>query len=270
MGNKQTIIDLFEKNVKGKYPDTSNSNINHDEKQGHWLERQFGITANADNTPDLYGYELKNETTSKTTFGDWSANRYIFKTGEYANCFNGSNFHERQDSFCAIFGSPNPNKNNRCSWSGSPVPTIKGYNDFGQKLIIETNTNDIIAIYSYSEDKRANKSTIMPTQLQIENLEIARWYGENSPTNSRTDKCLKSKLEDKFNKSGWFTCKTDSSGKYIEICFGEPMIFDNWIKLVSKGIVFFDSGMYQGNARPYSQWRANNSYWDSLIVDRYS
>lgn len=48
------------------------------------------------------------------------------------------------------------------------------------------------------------------------------------------------------------------------------MIYENWIKLVKQGVVFFDSGMYQGNKRPYSQWRANNSYWDSLITENYT
>ena len=39
--------------------------------------------------------------------------------------------------------------------------------------------------------------------------------------------------------------------------------------LVIQGIVFFDSGMYEGNPRPYSQWRANNNLWDSLIIESY-
>ena len=47
------------------------------------------------------------------------------------------------------------------------------------------------------------------------------------------------------------------------------MNFENWIELVKQGVVFFDSGMYVGNKRPYSQWRANNNYWDSLIVETY-
>lgn len=82
-------------------------------------------------------------------------------------------------------------------------------------------------------------------------------------------KSLKDKLEDKFNQKGWFTCKKDSEGKYNQICFGGTFNFDQWLDLVAKGIVFFDSGMYQGNKRPYSQWRANNKYWDSLITERY-
>ena len=47
------------------------------------------------------------------------------------------------------------------------------------------------------------------------------------------------------------------------------MNYNEWIELVKQGIVFFDSGMYQGNKRPYSQWRANNNFWDSLITETY-
>ena len=268
MSNKEKIIQLFNTNVKGKTPDTTGANVRHDGRQGHWLERQFGISANANNASDLFGYELKNETTSKTTFGDWSANRYIHKQGPYVQCFAGSSSAARQDSFCAIFGKPNAEKAGRCSWSGSPCPTIHGFNSFGQKLLIAEN-KDIIAVYSYSMDQRTNKSTIIPLELQQENLEVARWFGLESPSAKITDKCLKKKLEDKFNDSGWFTCKKGTDGSYQKICFGEPMTYDNWITLVEKGIVFFDSGMYQTNKRPYSMWRANNAFWESLIVDCY-
>ena len=57
--SKERIIELFRQNVKNKFPDTSASNSRHDGREGHWLERQFGITANADNSADLFGYELK-------------------------------------------------------------------------------------------------------------------------------------------------------------------------------------------------------------------
>jgi len=266
--SKEAIIELFRNNVKGKTPDTTNANERHDGREGHWLERQFGVSANAANSADILGYELKNETASKTTFGDWSANRYIHKQGSYVNCFTGNTSPEKQDSFCAIFGKPNTKKNDRCSWSGSPCPTIHGFNASGQKLFIDAN-KDIIALYSYKEDKRPNKSGIIPKILQQDNLEIARWFGTVSPTSKQTDKCLKEKLEDKFNDKGWFTCKKGVDGTYQKICFGAPMNYDNWLKLVQQGIVFFDSGMYQGNNRPYSQWRANNSYWDSLIIETY-
>ena len=266
--NKEKLIDIFRKNVKGKRVDVSNKNSRHDGKKGHWLEEQFGISANGDNHSDILGYELKNETTSKTTFGDWSANRYIFKDGKYTHLFTGTKVWEKQDSFCVIFGSPNPEKDNRYSWSGKPVPKISGFNPFGQRLII-TQDLDIHAIYPYSEDKRPNKSQIVPKELQQDNIIIAEWFGLNSPSTKRKDKCLREKLEDKFNDLGWFTCKTDKTGKYDKICFGDPFNYSDWIELVRKGIVFFDSGMYQGNKRPYSQWRADNRYWDSLITDCY-
>jgi len=82
--NKKKIIDLFFTNVKGKESDVSGANSRHDGKEGHWLEQQMGVAANASNSPDIYGYEMKNTTKSKTTFGDWSANEYIFK-GDTAN-----------------------------------------------------------------------------------------------------------------------------------------------------------------------------------------
>ena len=47
------------------------------------------------------------------------------------------------------------------------------------------------------------------------------------------------------------------------------MNYDEWLKLVHSGIVFLDSGMHENNKRPYSQWRANNNFWDSLITEEY-
>ena len=65
MTPKEQIIELFRRNVKGKSPNVDGKNKRHDGKAGHWLEQQFGITANANNKADLLGYELKNETSSK-------------------------------------------------------------------------------------------------------------------------------------------------------------------------------------------------------------
>lgn len=268
MTAKEQLIELFNQNVKGKTPDVSSANIGHDGKYGHWLERQFGISANADNKADILGFELKNETHSKTSFGDWSANEYIFNKPEYKHIFRGSTSVKRRDCFLRMFGKPNPEKGGRCSWSGRPAPTIKGYNEFGQVLFID-DKEDILALYSFSKDMRPEKSTIIPAELQQENVVLARWYGRTSPTTKRSDKCLKAKVEEKFNDQGWFTCKTDSNGAYDRICFGKPVNYDSWLDLVKKGIVYFDSGMYEVNPRPYSMWRANNQFWDSLIYEEY-
>ena len=79
MTEKDQIIELFHKNVKGKRANLDGMNVSHDGRGGYWLEEQFGIEPNGKNEADLWGYELKNETVSKTTFGDGSANQYSFK-----------------------------------------------------------------------------------------------------------------------------------------------------------------------------------------------
>lgn len=266
---KQKIIELFRRNVKGRIPDVSGKDVGHDGKFGHWLEEQFGIHHNADNDADLFGYELKNETSSKTSFGDWSANEYVFNVGEFRHIFSSHDAIARRDKFMRIFGHPNPKKGGRYSWSGKPCPKITGFNDFGEVLRIDAaQNNDIVAIYDFAHDRRPNKLSIVPAEFQHGEIVLARWYGERSPVYGA--KCLKAKVEDKFNQQGWFTCKTDCYGRYTEICFGSPMNYSGFLSLVRTGEAFFDSGMHEGNDRPYSQWRMNNTGWDRLITERYS
>ena len=80
---------------------------------------------------------------------------------------------------------------------------------------------------------------------------------------------IQKKLENKFNHKGWFKCAKNNNGVYDAIHFGSPMSYNTWILLVKQGVVFLDSGMYQGNRRPYSMWRAVNSFWDDLITDSH-
>ena len=244
------IIKIFENNVYGKSADTTSFNQKHDGKDGHWLEKQMGIVANSNNEPDLYGYEMKNSTGSKTTFGDWSASYYIFSNKE-------SNIDRTQ--FMEIFGKPNEKKDGRFSWSGSPIPNFNSPSTYNGSEMLFDDEKNIVIVYNYSKDPRGNKVEVVPLNLQQDGLILARWDREN----------LNSKLTKKFGHHGWFKCNKDKDGFYNEIAFGEPMVFDNWIKLVEQGVVFFDSGMYVGNARNYSQWRANNNHWDSLITRTY-
>ncbi len=245
---KQEIIKLFDANVRGKKTGAMTTNIAHDGKDGHWLEQQMGIKANASNSPDLFGYEMKNDTTSKTTFGDWSADHYIYKVPAYGIS---------RDDFLTIFGKPNLQKAGRCSWSGEPCPKINSTNSCGQKLSVDTDTN-LLAIYDFSSDLRSDKNQVVPLHLQKDNLILAKWDAAS----------IRAKLEDKFNQKGWFKCLKDNHGVYFQIAFGKPICFEEWIKWVKTGDVFFDSGMFQGNSRNYSQWRANNSFWDNLIYER--
>lgn len=163
---KQQIIDLFNCKVRGHQPDTTTFNQAHDGKSGHWLERQMGVKANSSNSPDLLGFEMKNDTATKTTFGDWSASYYIFQKS--------SNFKITRKEFLRIFGKPNLEKNGRHSWSGEPCPNIQRVNAFGQQLVIDE-FNNIHAKYYYSKDSRTLKSEIVPEELQVEGLTIARW-----------------------------------------------------------------------------------------------
>ena len=246
---KQKIIRLFNKKVKGRKADLTKYQIRHDGKEGHWLQSQMNIPATAENLPDLYGYEMKKSTKGKTTFGDWSANYYIFQDKKYVIT---------RDTFLQIFGKPNVKKKGRFSWSGEPCPRIESYNSFGQKLFIDKNKN-ILVRYSYSKDQRGKKNKIVPISMQKNNLLIAYWEADS----------IKKKVESKFNVKGWFRCLKNNDGIYTKIVFGDPLDFKKWIKGVESGEIFFDSGMYQGNTRPYSQWRANNLYWDNLITSTY-
>jgi hypothetical protein len=119
--------------------------------------------------------------------------------------------------------------------------------------------NNIIAFYNYKKDQRPDKVKIVPKNMQKQNLVLAKWEA----------KVMATKLERKFSKEGWFQCRKNQRGMYSEIVFGEPIVFENWIHGVKSGSVFFDSGMYLGNKRPYSQWRADNKYWEDLITSRY-
>lgn len=248
--DKQKIIDIFRANVLGRTADSALANVKHAGRDGHWLETAMSIAHNASNSPDILGYEMKNGTSHKTTFGDWSADYYIFKDAKYRI---------DRDAFLRIFGKPNLKKYGRFSWSGEPCPVIGSWNAFGQTLIVDGDDN-ILAIYSYSKDLRFDKSNVVPLFLQQENLTLARWSTE----------MMRKRLESKFNDKGWFKCEKNANGVYISIAFGDPITFQSWLGSVKAGLVFFDSGMYQGNKRNYSQWRANNSFWDNLVTSRYS
>lgn len=248
--SKKKILELFNKKIRGKKPNTSDSNVNHDGREGHWLETQMEIAHNAANLPDILGYEMKDNTTSKTSFGDWSADYYLYKDKTYGIT---------RDDFIKIFGKPNPKKGGRYSWSGEPCPkSLNIYNNYGQIMIVDKLKN-INIIYSYSKDKRINKYDIIPLKIQRDDLLIVKW---DAPS-------IKDKVERKFNNCGWFKCIKNKEGVYSKIVFGDPINFDKWIEGVLNGLIFFDSGMYQGNARNYSQWRAYNNYWDSLVTDTF-
>ena len=264
---RQRVIEMFEENVRGKIPDISVYDPGHDGKVGNWLEEQMGVTPNAANKPDLHGIELKTSTKSVLSLGSWDPNYWIFVDEKYRMT--------RYD-FMEIFGKYNPKKK-LDSWSGSPVPKIGGPNEFGVRIDIDSN-NNVSFIYSHTDDKRSTKSSIIPKNLQIEDLTIVRWDADydESRTNTRTKAGLRKKVENKYNNNGWCKCfreiEKGGLGAYSSLGFGNPMTFETFMNHFEAGDFYFDCGMHQskkGNRRNYCQWRVRNKFLDSLIVRTY-
>lgn len=254
---KKNIIDLFVKNVKGKKV-CLEGNIKHCGKEGNWLEKMMNIKHNSKNEPDINGYEMKKFTNKKTTLGDFSASEYAYsKNRTNINILNdwNDNIKLSRNEFIKTFGNPNPNKNNRYSWSGICVPTYNNWNNNGQSLTISDN-NDIIIYYSYSKDTRSNKNEF-PIFLCKNDIVIALWKSEK----------MKQHIENKFNKNGFFICKKIND-KYEKICFGKPFNFIYFITCMKNKQIIFDSGMYVGNTRNYSHFRGSD-FWKDLITDEY-
>ena len=255
--DKQLIIDKFMTNVKGKT--ILIKNTKHCGSEGHWLETQFGISPNAKNEPDLLGYEMK-KNSSKITFGDFSASEYLFsKKKEIIENMNnwekGKNNITRED-YIKYFGTPNPLKNNRYSWSGSCVPTYGIWNYCGQMLKFNDSL-DLCVYYSFENDTREDKISY-PKFIQ-NNIIIAIWEKNK----------LEQHINKKFNKKGFFICKKIND-TYEKICFGKPFDFNYFVDNIKNKNIIFDSGMYQGNSRNYSQFRSSaNNFWNILITEEY-
>ena len=151
---KEELKRLFIKNVFGKTPNIDGYNLNHNGAKGHWLEKQFGKKPDADNNADFWGYECKNHTTSgKTTYGDWTANEYIFDK---------DNLHGLdREQFLKIWGKPNKNKKGRLSWSGEHVPKFSNgkYTSYGQQMLVDSDCNILIK-YNFLKDQRIDKDEI--------------------------------------------------------------------------------------------------------------
>ena len=243
---QRNIIFDFENNVKGKkFTNTRSTKFCGDE--GHWLERQFGVKTNNDNAPDLDGWEMKKES-DKISFGDWRASWYLYE--------NDDNKMTRIN-FIQTFGSYKNDKN-RYSWSGKVFPKYGiEYNYAGQRIRFLDN-EDLVIEYSYSNDTREMKFTNKFHDKE-DPVIIACW--EKSK--------LQNHVQKKFGVKGFFICKKNKQKVYDRICFGKTIDFKFFKVELQKKNILLDSGMYQGNSRPYSQFRANKILWDTLITEEY-
>ena len=242
--SKQKIINLFNKNVKGKKPELDKYDQAHNGKEGHWLEELMGIKHNASNTPDLLGYEMK-KISKKISFGDWTPD--IDKLGNdmiekwWAN-------DEVKKPFMEKYGSQNKDKNNRYSWAVIIKANI--YNKHGQKLYIDEN-NNVFVVYNKIYDKIYGMRTTK--EIGDGDIKLFGW----------SNKLLKKRVEQKFAVNGYFVCTKNKNGHYEGIKFGECLYYDEWLNAVKSCNIYFDSGTHIGNSRAYMQWRADEKWWNN-------
>ena len=255
--NKQQIIDIFRENVKNEK--FLGSNKNHNGSEGHWLESKMNIKHNCNNAPDKNGYEQK-KGSNKITYGDLCATWYLWEKPK-PNKYTPSPFQGRinQSEFIKIFGTPNPKKNNRYSWSGKCFPKYgEEWNECGQRILFN-NSKDLYIEYSYSHDKRDSKEN-NPSFLKTNTPIIIAFWDKSK---------LENHINKKFNVNGFYIIKK-SNGVYDKICFGKKIDFEYFYKgMIDKSIIL-DSGMYQGNTRKYSSFRSSGKVWDNLIIEEYS
>jgi hypothetical protein len=258
--DKQQIITLFNNYIKGVEICVDDQNKNHCGKEGHWLETKMGIKHNSNNEADINGYEMK-KSSNKTSLGDFSASEYAYSGKNKRNYINHHNNWTDEEvklsrtDYIRCFGNPNPNKNNRYSWSGSCVPRYNIWNANGQNLTVLEN-NDIVIYYSFSNDTRDVKVNF-PDFLKNGNIIIAIWKSEK----------MKPHIDKKFNHNGFFICKKIDN-KYENICFGKSFNFEYFIECIKNKKIIFDSGMYEGNSRNYSHFRGSQ-FWNDLITEEY-
>jgi len=212
----------------------------------------MGIIPNGNNEPDILGFEMK-KNSNKITLGDFSASEYIFSNQKKYIKIN-VDFKITKEIFIQTFGEPNQEKNGRFSWSGKVIPKYGNWNNFGQKMIFNKN-NDLLLLYNYEKDKRERKTNFLNC-FKKEIICIAFWSKEK----------LKNNIENKFNNKGFFICNKKNN-KYNSISFGNPFNFHYFVEQLKDNTIFFDSGMYEGNSRNYSHFRANKNFWNKLITE---
>lgn len=284
------IIEIYKERVHGQEPDISKMTGNHDGKIGHWLEDTMGSTRDANNKPDLHGYEMK---TGKdmTSFGDWGPNYFIFRDEDKFPNLIGKQGREKQrlgkknkeEVFLQAFGVwrktdedthkykldgkeitwEDIGKKGYYSWSGTPSPNkvTDGFNSYGQAL--EINDDDSVAItYSFSKDTRVDKLKAVPKRFQIENLKLFGWSQE----------WIQEKVENKFNVHGWFKCNIKNK-KFCEIVFGKKITISLFLEWVRDGDIKFDTRLKEtrpDNTDRYGmQWRATSKFWESKSIQTY-
>jgi hypothetical protein len=244
--DKKEIIKRYKNNVKGKEMDTSSKNPMHCGKGGHWLEEVMGIKPNGKNEPDIFGYEMKNDTKSGfTTFIDKQPDYFCIKGDKFKLHGNKS----KKKTLWTNFYRQKTRKQDEKRIGGWKVDI---WDIDGQRLSV-CGDNSIIVEYNYEYDTRAYKDECLDNYYKDNKDHIILKWEKN---------ILETCINRKFNQNGFFICK-----KY-KICFGKPITFDMWIQGVKDGIIYYD-GYSSIDGRWRGCFRAKNNYWHSLITEEY-
>jgi len=246
---KKEIIRRWEQNVKGKQLDISSKNEKHCGKEGHCLEEAMGITPNGKNEPDIFGYEMKNDTkVGVTTFIDKEPDYFKIKDEKFTGISRKSNVDKKEQIWNNMYRQNTRKKGEKRigGWK------INKYDMDGQKMII-TDDNSLEVVYNYNYDTREYKDNCLYDYYRNgEDHIICKW----------DKKTLEEFINRKFNQKGFFICKAD------KICFGKPISFDMWIQGVKDGVIYYD-GYSSIDGRWRGCFRANNKYWHSLVIEEY-
>lgn len=262
ISNKQEIKfkikEIFDKCVKNKK--FNKNEKKHHGEEGMMIESLFTKNTNSNTHADFYGYEIK-KSANKISFGDWSADEYIFNQKDYLDKLNLgvelNNFNKKQ--FLELFGNYNYEKN-RNSWSGKVCPSYYNKWTYSGQILTIDDKNNIYILYSYSKDSRNNLKENIPNSIKNKKFIVLAFWSFSS---------IETKVSRKFNNIGTVIVNKNKENIYDKIIFCKsitPLLF---IEKIKECIIFFDSGMYEGNSRNYSQFRANKSFWLSITEEEY-
>uniref|UniRef100_A0A6C0J6J1 Uncharacterized protein n=1 Tax=viral metagenome TaxID=1070528 RepID=A0A6C0J6J1_9ZZZZ len=236
---KNTIINKFNKDLKGKIFTKDKTTKDCDE--GHFVEKNLGVKANNNNSPDLLGFECKKHSNAITFVDKQTDTKYY--EGKKINTRD----KETKTKFWKTF-TRNTDELIIGGWN------LDEFDSNGQCLKVDQNDN-INIIYNYNEDRRFNKNTLVSKYYQdMNNHIIGTWKSET----------LKKTIEDKFNQNGFFICKKDINGAYESIHFGKPINFTTWIKSFKEKKIYYD-GYSKLNGRWRGVFRAYKSWWDTML-----
>ena len=233
----------FKFHVFGKGTKDIPKNLKGHGKEGHYIEKLFGIAKNCSGNPDYDGFELKflKPQSGKITFGDWRADEYLFQQKDILKRFNNCDDITKTEFFKYFGNSPK-------SWSGSNcIPKYNEWHSNGTIMICDT-YNNLYFVYSYEKDQRTLDLPIFLKKQRF--IIIAYWSIEK----------LTRHVEDKFNQKGIVMIGKNNK-IYDRILFGFPININRFMECIKSQKIVLDSGMNCRSSRLRQNFRADKNFW---------